>query len=233
MKHLTLSIIVPAYNEERTIEDTLINVLRVKIPSIQKELIVIDDGSCDHTPLILKRLQKFLPFTLITHEQNKGKGRAIRSGISHARGDFVIIQDADFEYNPEEYPYTLAGAIKRRAKVIYGSRILNPKNNRVSFSYYWGGRLITWFTNILYGTTLTDVTTGYKLFETKLLKTIPLKCNRFGFCVEVSAKIARRGIAIEEIPITYSPRLPKEGKKLKRRDGLFFLWILIKYKFVD
>ncbi|MDR1416366.1 MAG: glycosyltransferase family 2 protein [Prevotellaceae bacterium] len=233
-----LSVIVPAYNEEKTILALLQKVAEVAlINGMQKEVIVVDDCSHDATKqLVLQYKAQYPEQSLIYCRQpeNKGKGAAVRLGIAHASGDCIIIQDADLECDPEDYNVLLQPFLMEDLQVLYGSRFLKS-NNKHSYRHYYhylGGRLVTLVANILYGQRLTDEPTCYKLFKASLLKSIPLKCNGFEFCPEVTAKVAKRGIKIREVPISYYPRSIEDGKKIKYIDGLKAIWTLLKYKFV-
>ncbi|MBU4369706.1 glycosyltransferase family 2 protein [Patescibacteria group bacterium] len=222
-----LSIIIPAYNEESTIEKLLDKVRVIEIPNVEKEIIVVDDCSTDKTFEILKK-QKDLK--VIRQEKNQGKGAAFKKGLKHSTGDIVIVQDADLEYNPEDIKLCAEPILKNQVKVVYGSRELNKKNKtHSSFIFFLGGRLVTLVTNILYGSHLTDEPTCYKCFDAELLKSIKINGNRFEWEPEITAKIIKKGIVIKEVPISYFPR--KEGKKIKYRDGLRAIWTLIKYRF--
>jgi glycosyltransferase involved in cell wall biosynthesis len=170
---------------------------------------------------------------LINQEKNQGKGAAIRKGLEAISGNYVIIQDADLETEPEDYNILLETCLKENLKVLYGSRFLNFQNRHSYHSFYLGGKLVTCFANLLFCQHLTDESTCYKFFEAPFLKSIPLKCNGFEFCPEVTAKVAKRGIKIREVAIKYYPRLIEEGKKLKWTDGLIAIWTLIKYRFVN
>jgi glycosyltransferase involved in cell wall biosynthesis len=232
-----LSVIIPAYNEEKTIIPLLQKVAAVQlIHNIRKEIIIINDCSQDATKelisdYILSHADEKIK--LINQEKNQGKGAAIRKGLEAVSGDYVIIQDADLEYEPEDYNVLLETFLKEGVKVIYGSRFLNPQNRHSYQSFYWGGRLVTVFTNLLFAQHLTDEPTCYKFFETTFLKSIPLRCMGFEFCPEVTAKAAKRGIKIREVPIHYYPRSIREGKKIKWTDGIDALWTLLKYRFVN
>lgn len=229
---MLLSIVVPCYNEENTILEVLERIYQVPLEplGIKKEVIVVDDASTDSTWEILKNAQKKYSLKLLRHEKNMGKGWAIRTAIKEVTGDIVVIQDADLEYNPQDYPKLLEPIISGKAKVVYGSRNLQ-KNPRSSFFFYWGGKFLSFLTNFLYGTKITDEATCYKALDTKLLKSLNLECKRFEFCPELTTKIAKRGYAIYEVPISYSPRSIKEGKKIRWRDGMEAAWTLIKYRF--
>lgn len=229
---MKLSIIIPCYNEKNTILSLITKVENVDLENIEKEIIIVDDSSSDGTrELIQSRLKKH---KLIFHNQNRGKGSAIRTALKHITGDIVIIQDADMEYNPNDYKILIQPIIDKKYKVVYGSRERNKQNKIHSgLLYYIGGLFLTWLTNLLYHSTLTDESTCYKVFDKSLLLNIPLKCKRFEFCPEITAKILKRGIEIKEIPISYNPRTTKEGKKIKFKDGVKATWTLLKYRFVD
>ena len=234
MQSYTLSIIIPAYNEEKTILTILDKVCSVSlIENTKKEIIVVDDGSKDRTKdLVIDYKHKTdVDIRLIACAVNQGKGAAIRTGIQQATGDFVIIQDADLEYDPEDYNLLLPELINNKAEVIYGSRFLMKENKHSYQSFYYGGLLVTIFTNLLFAQHLTDEPTCYKAFRADFLKSIPLSCTGFEFCPEVTAKTAKRGIKIKEVPIHYYPRSIEEGKKIRWTDGLEALWTLLKYRF--
>jgi len=239
----TLSIIIPAYNEEKSILALLHEVKKVNLKNVgvQKEIIVVDDGSNDRTAEILAQEDNI---TVLTHTQNQGKGAAIRTGIKHATGDIILIQDADLEYEPNEYPDLLKPILSEKAKVVYGSRYINPtqtnrnktflkKHHEKAYPlFYFGGRFLTTLTNILYGAHITDEATCYKVFARDVIKNIKLDCRRFEFCPEVTAKVRKQGYNILEVPISYYPRSMQEGKKIKYRDGLHAIWTLLKYQFI-
>lgn len=229
-----LSIIIPAYNEEATIEKIINVVEEVDLSSLKtvKEIIVVDDCSKDNTFKIVRKLQKkFKNIRLIRHKTNKGKGFAIRSGLNLATGDITLIQDADLEYSPEDYPELIKPILEGKARVVYGSRRLNKENKVGSgIVYYIGGMSLTWIANLMYNTHITDEATCYKVFRTDLLKSMNLKCKRFEFCPEVTAKTAKRGIRIKEIPISYYPRSVEEGKKIKWQDWFEAVWALLRYR---
>lgn len=226
---MRLSVIIPVYNETRTLRALVEKVLTV---NIEKEIVIVDDGSTDDTPKILQSLAKDYPdITVLRHPRNAGKGAAVRTGIEHAKGAILIIQDADLEYDPNDY-HACIGPIERgECQVVYGSRILNRKNNYSHLSFYIGGRLVTLAANLLYGARLTDTPTCYKTFEASLIKSIRIDGNRFDWEPEVTAKILRRGIQIKEVPIAYHPRPISEGKHIRWKDGVQALWTLIKYRF--
>jgi len=230
---MKLSIIIPCYNEERTIAKILERISRVNLGLIIKEIIVVDDGSTDDSYQILRNLQSRFDFRILRHQKNLGKGSAIKTALDFVSGEYLIIQDADLEYNPRDYQTLLRCVIENNAQVVYGSRRLNAKNKYSSPSFYLGGIFLTWLTNILYNIKITDEATGYKLFRTNIFKDIKLNCKRFDFCPEVTAKIAKKGIRIYEVPISYYPRQKSQGKKIKWEDGFKAAWVLIKYKFIN
>lgn len=226
---MKVSIIIPVYNEERTIEEI---VRRVQVTEIQKEVIVVNDGSTDRTSELLRVLQTESSqfFAILNHEKNCGKGMAIRTGLTKVTGDLVLIQDADLEYNPNDYPALIAPFADPKVKVVYGSRNLRS-NPHSTFAFYWGGRLLSIINNFLLESNLTDIATGYKIFSTRLIKDMDLRGNGFEFCVEVTAKILQSGVRIVEVPISYTPRYWEDGKKIRWHDGLIALWTLIRYRF--
>lgn len=226
---MLLSVLIPAYNEINNIEKIIEKIGEINIP---KEIIIVDDGSTDGTREILNRIKKD-SLKVVFHEKNQGKGGAIRTAIHHASGDVIIIQDADLEYDPQDY-YKLIPLIESgQEKVVYGSRFLNKQNKHSYFSFFLGGQVVTWITNILYLQNLTDEPTCYKVFDAKLLKSIKLNCTGFEFCPEVTAKVAKLGYKIPEVPINYFPRSISEGKKINWKDGVEAIWVLVKYRFMN
>ncbi len=226
-----LSVIIPVFNEEKTLRIIL---EKIKAVPLEKEIIIVDDFSTDNTRKILAEIEKEgdSQLKILYHEKNHGKGRAIRTGIELVTGDAVIIQDADLEYEPMDYLKLIPPIFSGEYQVLYGSRFLNKQNTHSYKTFLWGGRLVSFITNILYFQNLSDEPTCYKAFDTKLLKSINLKCERFEFCPEVTAKVARKGFKIKEIPINYYPRSIEEGKKIKWYDGVEAIWTLVKYRFV-
>ena len=229
---MKLSIVVPVYNEARTVARLIERVLAVDLGGTEREIIVVNDGSTDRSHDVLERIAAQRPdlIRVYHHEQNKGKGAAIRTALEHVTGDVVITQDADLEYDPQDYPRLLALFEDPSVQVVYGSRNLRD-NPRSSWTFYWGGRLVSWFANMLYGSDLTDEATGYKLFRTELLRSLDLQSSGFEFCPEVTSKLLRHDIEIHEIPISYRPRGLEEGKKINWRDGLEAIWTLIRHRF--
>jgi len=220
---------MPVYNEKETIEKIVKRVLKNKVVG---ELIIVDDFSTDGTREILRKIsKKEKKVKLIFHSRNYGKGRAIRSGLGKIKEEIVIIQDADLEYNPGDYEKLLKPIFNNKADVVYGSRFLGKKPR---FSvFYFGNMILVFFANLLYNAEITDEATCYKVFKTKILREMNLKCRRFEFCPEVTAKLRKQGYKIFEVPVSYNARSIREGKKIKWRDGFIALWTLIKYRFAD
>ena len=224
-----LSVVMPVYNERDTIEEII---RRVHGVPLRTELIVVDDGSTDGTREILARLHGELGFRLVLQEQNQGKGAALRRGFREATGDLVVIQDADLEYSPEEYPQLIELICSGRADVVYGSRFLG-RHRVFMFSHYLGNRIVTLLTNVLYNTMLTDMETCYKVMRAEIVRGLDLKSDGFGIEPEITAKVFKRGYRVYEIPITYDGRGYEQGKKITWRDGVVALWVLLKYRFTD
>jgi len=223
---MKLSVVIPVYNEKPTLETLVKRVLAVKI---SKEVILVDDASTDGSRELVKKLSKQPNIRAIFYGRNQGKGMAIRSGIKEARGDYIIIQDADLEYDPQDYFKLLKPIKEGKAEVVYGSRFTGEHRNM--FFWHWvANQFLTLVTNILYNTTLSDMETCYKVFPTKLIQSIKLNCRRFEFEPEVTAKILRQSIRIYEVPISYAGREYSEGKKIAWPDGLVALWTLIRYR---
>jgi glycosyltransferase involved in cell wall biosynthesis len=230
-KKPTLSIIVPVFNEEKTVLPLLKKVLSVKLMGLQKEILVVNDGSTDRTAELLKRL-KGSRFKIFQHEVNRGKGAAIRTAIPHTTGDFVVIQDADLEYDPADYESLLVPLLEGKTDVVYGSRFMGP-HRAFLFLHYVGNQFLSFVTNILYNTTLTDMETCYKVFRGDILRGLKLRSNRFEFEPEVTAKILKRNYKLYEMPISYHGRGFEEGKKITWRDGITALGCLLWYRFFD
>jgi glycosyltransferase involved in cell wall biosynthesis len=227
---MKISVIIPVYNEEKTILDIIKAVKAVKL---NKEIIIVDDGSKDNTRKILSGI-KDREIKVILQPRNFGKGFAIRTGIKKVTGDIIIIQDADLEYDPQDY-YSLVKPIEEgKAKVVYGTRFPRDKKRPSLFNpYFLANRILTTASNILYWARISDEPTCYKIFKADVLKNINLKCERFEFCPEVTAKVKKQGYKIYEVPISYHPRSVKEGKKIKFKDAIEAFWVLLKYRFVD
>ncbi len=227
---MRLSVIIPVYNERATIREIL---RQVRAVGLADEIIVVDDGSTDGTREILAEEARSGDLRVIFHERNMGKGAAVRTGIAHATGDILLIQDADLEYDPQDYPNLIRPILEGRAAVVYGSRFLGPRKAML-FWHMIGNKFLTMVTNLLYDAILSDMETGYKVFRAEVVRGIPLRARGFEFEPEITAKILKRGYRIFEVPISYYGREFKEGKKIRPiRDGLKALWTLIKYRFVD
>ena len=228
-RYRKLSVIVPVFNERNTVVEIVRRMRSVELP-IDREIVLVDDGSRDGTRDVLPQLGDST-VRVVLHHANLGKGAAIRTGLENVSGDLVIIQDADLEYDPEDWPKLLAPALKGKAQVVYGSRFTGERRNMLFF-HWVGNRLLSLVTNVLYNTTLSDMETCYKLFDRRILDGIDLQSDRFEFEPEVTAKVLRQGIRIYEVPISYAGREPDEGKKITWRDGFAALWTLVKYRFV-
>ncbi len=226
-----LSVIMPVYNERQTVTEAVTRVLAADV-SLEKELIIVDDGSTDGTVDILKKISDDR-VKLFYHDNNRGKGAALRTGFSEVTGDIVIIQDADLEYNPADYRIVLVPILDGRADVVYGSRFRGGPQRVLLFWHYMGNRLITFIADMLYNTNLSDIETCYKAFRRKILDRIKFHSDGFGFEVEFTAKVTRRKYRIYEVPIQYSGRTYEEGKKLTWREGIIALWLLLKYRISD
>ncbi|MEK7120628.1 MAG: glycosyltransferase family 2 protein [Patescibacteria group bacterium] len=238
---MKLSIIIPVFNEEETIGLVLKKVLALKISGVEKEVIVVDDGSTDATaPEIRNTKYEIRNVKIFRHGKNLGKGAAVRTGIQHATGDYILIQDADLEYNPKDIPRLLEPILQGKAKIVYGTRLRRlPNLSRDErtphfFLHYLGNRLLSFLTSILFGQWITDMETGYKLFPRKAVKDIPLAAKSFDFEPEITTKLLKKGYRILEIPIQTNPRSYSEGKKLNTvKDGAIALWTLLKYRLID
>jgi glycosyltransferase involved in cell wall biosynthesis len=224
-----LSVVMPVYNERETIQEIIRRVLAVPL---RIELIVVDDGSKDGTRDILAELVRELQFKLVLQPANAGKGAALRRGFQEVTGDLVVIQDADLEYSPEEFPQLIELICQGRADVVYGSRFLG-RHRVFLFTHYAGNRLLTLITNVLYNTMLTDMETCYKVMRTDVVRSMTLHSNGFGIEPEMTAKIFKRHYRVYEVPITYDGRGYEEGKKITWRDGVVALWVLLKYRFTE
>jgi glycosyltransferase involved in cell wall biosynthesis len=231
---MKLSVIIPVYNEKTTIRKILQVVNDV---DIDKEMIVVDDGSNDGTTELLGALSMD-GMKKCFHRENRGKGAAIRTGLKKVTGDIVIIQDGDLEYNPQEYHRLILPILEGKAQVVYGSRLLGlPRWRKVRYHFYYpfafGVKLLNLLTLLLYGARITDEATCYKVFKTDVIKNIKLRCERFEFCPEVTAKVCKKGYKIHEVPISYMGRTYREGKKIGWKDGIEAIYTLIKYRFTD
>jgi glycosyltransferase involved in cell wall biosynthesis len=228
---MKLSVVIPIYNECSTLEGIIERVREVPLDSLERQLVLVDDYSTDGTRELLKRYEEAPDTTVLYHDVNQGKGAALRTGFAAATGDVVLVQDADLEYDPAEYPTLLAPILEGKADVVYGSRFSGGQAHRVL--YFWhsmGNRLLTLFSNMCADLNLTDMETCYKVFRRSVLDQLTLKENRFGIEPEITAKIARlKDIRIYEVGISYSGRTYAEGKKIGWRDGVRALWCIFKY----
>ncbi len=240
---MLLSIVMPVYNEENFLREIVARVQAVDLGSMERELVIVDDCSRDSTPQILAAMEGQTsvndqakpferPIRVQRHDVNQGKGAALRTGFALAQGELVLIQDADLEYDPEDYPKLLAPVLKGKSQVVYGSRFTGERRNM--FFHHWvGNKFLTLVTNVLYNTTLSDMETCYKLFTRQALQGVVIRSDRFNFEPEITAKILKKGIRIYEVPISYTGREFDEGKKITWRDGLVALWALVKFRFSD
>jgi glycosyltransferase involved in cell wall biosynthesis len=228
IEYRSLSVIIPVFNESPTIEEIVRRVHAVDVP-FDVEVIAVDDGSSDGTAKVLSDLGDAV-VRVVTHRNNQGKGAAIRSGLAVAKGDLIVIQDADLEYDPSDWAALFAPILDHRAVVVYGSRFTVERKN-MPLVRWMGNRSLTLFTNLLYGSGLSDMETCYKLFDRRVLDGIVTVANRFDFEPEITAKVLRRGHRILEVPISYAGRRADEGKKITWRDGLWALWALVKFRF--
>lgn len=227
-----LSIVIPVFNEEQTLAALLDKVIEAKI-SIPKEIIIVDNKSKDKSPEIAKDYAQRYPYIkYVLENEVQGKGAAVKRGFKEATGTIIIIQDADLEYDPNEYQSLINPILEGKAKVVYGSRRLKKENKQYSgFSFYLGGVAVTWATKVLYLTNITDEPTCYKVFRTDVIKNMTILGNRFEWEPEITAKVIKQGIKIYEVPISYYPRAEEEGKKIKWKDGVEAIWTLVKYRF--
>jgi glycosyltransferase involved in cell wall biosynthesis len=220
-----VSVIVPVYNEAAHVEELL---QAIHASPVKKEIIIVDDGSTDGTREKLQAMPLANDVTVVFHEKNCGKGAAIRTALAYARGEFILIQDSDLEYDPQDYPALLRPLEENRANVVYGVRPDRPERG---LRFFLGAKLLTHLTNLLYGAGIHDEATCYKVFRRALISQIDLQCRRFEFCPEVTAKLSRMGEKIAEVPISYMPRSSREGKKIRHADGWLAIWTLLRHRF--
>ncbi|MBP1731310.1 MAG: glycosyl transferase family 2 [Deltaproteobacteria bacterium] len=226
---MLLSVVIPAYNEEHFLPEVIRRVTEVPY---EKEIIVVDDASADGTRALLERLKNdgtYDGLKVVFHQKNAGKGAAVRSGIEIASGDIIIIQDADLEYDPNDYPTLLAPILEGKADVVYGSRFLGGPHRVLYFWHYVGNMVVTLLSNVFSDLNLSDMETGYKVFRRSVFSDITIESNRFGFEPEITAKVARSGFRVYEVPISYHGRSYTEGKKITWKDGIKALFTIVKY----
>jgi glycosyltransferase involved in cell wall biosynthesis len=227
---MNLTVIIPVYNEAGTIEEVI---RRVQKTELANEIVIVDDGSTDKTPELLDAIKRQKNIKVLCHERNLGKGAAVRSGIAAAHGDVLLIQDADLEYDPREYPNLLRPLEEGLADVVYGSRFLGAARRPILFWNMVANRILTLVTNILYNNILSDMETGYKVFRREVAEHMTLRAHGFEFEPEFTAKILKRKVRIFEVPIAFNPRDYSEGKKIKAHDAFIAIWTLVRYRFGD
>ena len=225
---MKLSVVIPVYNEKKTLSELICRVEAVKL---EKEIIIVDDASTDGTRDLLKKYEGQERFKVIYQSKNAGKGSALRAGFDKAEGEIIIVQDADLEYDPKEYPLLIEPILDGRADVVYGSRFLGGTHRVFFFWHYVGNKVLTTLSNMCTNLCLTDMETGYKVFRRTVLDSLILKCNRFGFEPEFTSKVARHAFRIYEVPISYSGRGYEEGKKINWKDGVAALWFIFRFRF--
>ena len=227
---MDISVVIPVYNEESTLQKIFSRIKKTRIPS---EILLIDDGSTDSTPQIIKQLQEDPSVHAITFPVNRGKGAAVSAGIKAAHGEIIILQDADLEYNPSDYKKLLKPFEKNQAEVVYGVRFMTNNKKTSYFFHFVANKILTMITNILYKSSLNDMETGYKIFRKDIFEQLQIKANGFDFEPEFTAKLLKRKIKIYEVPITFKPRNYAQGKKIKFHDALLAIWTLIKVRFLE
>jgi len=227
---LKLSVVIPVYNERKTLDELI---SRVEAVNLEKEIIIVDDASTDGTRDLLKKYEEREKFKVIYQSRNAGKGSALRVGFDKAEGEIIIVQDADLEYDPKDYPLLLEPILDGRADVVYGSRFLGGTHRVFFFWHYVGNKVLTTLSNMCTNLCLTDMETGYKVFRKEALDAFILKCNRFGFEPEFTSKVARNNFRIYEVPISYSGRGYEEGKKVNWKDGVAALWFIFRFRFFN
>ncbi|GIU86866.1 MAG: glycosyl transferase [Acidimicrobiia bacterium] len=227
-----LSVVVPVFNERNTLVEVVRRMRSVELPDgVDREIIVVDDGSTDGTRDVLRQLGDST-VRVVLHPDNRGKGAALRTGFEHATGEYVLVQDADLEYDPQDWPRLVNPVLQGKARVVYGSRFTGERRNML-FLHWVGNRFLSLVTNVLYNTTLSDMETCYKLIERSLIPRLGLRAERFDIEPEITAKLLKLGVRIYEVPISYTGREFDEGKKITWKDGFAALWTLVKYRFRD
>ena len=230
---MKLSVVIPVYNERATLQEILSRVRAVPLDGVDKEIILVDDCSTDGTRELLQGLTSDKSLVIVFHERNRGKGAALRSGFQRATGDIVIVQDADLEYDPKEFPVMIGPILDGRADAVYGSRFLSGPHRVLLFWHYMGNKGLTLMANMINNLNLTDMETCYKAVRRDVLQKITLETDRFGFEVEITAKLARLKARIYEVPISYSGRDYSQGKKITWKDGVAALWWIVRYGLFD
>jgi glycosyltransferase involved in cell wall biosynthesis len=226
----SLSVIIPVFNEVKTIEEII---RRVSATGLVTEIVLVDDGSTDGTRETLAKYSQKPAYKIVLHDHNQGKGAAIQTGLKAATGDLILIQDADLEYDPRDYPVLLQPIMEGLADVVYGSRFLGGARRPILFWNMVANKILTFTTNILYNNILTDMETGYKLFKREVVQDIHIHAKRFDFEPEFTAKILKKHVRVYEVPIRFTPRFYEEGKKIKMKDAFIAMWTLLKYRFVN
>ena len=221
---------MPVHNEESTIEEVIRQIRAVDLGDTAKEIVIVDDASTDGTPQRLEALEGKPDLRVLVHESNRGKGAAIRTGLASTTGDIVLIQDADLEYDPEDYPRLIEPIVDGDADVVYGSRFMGTAEN-MALPNLVANKLLAWSATLLFGKRITDEATCYKVFRSDVLSSFDLECERFEFCPEVTAKALRRGYRLVEVPISYRARTVEAGKKIRATDGLEAIWTLLRFRF--
>ena len=225
---MKVSFIVPVYNEERNVLEVI---RRLKELPVDKEIVVVDDGSFDSTPVLLQQFKGDPEVVIHLSQLNFGKGTAIRVGLKYATGDIIAIQDGDLEYDVRDYLRILEKFRDPAVQVVYGSRFAGKIHGRMMWRYWFGNMLLRFLANLLYRAGITDEATAYKAFRREVINGIPLRCKRFEFCPEITAKVRKRGYIIHEVPISYDPRSITEGKKIRTKDGVIAIWTLLRLRF--
>jgi glycosyltransferase involved in cell wall biosynthesis len=227
---LILSVLIPVHNEEDTIDDVIRGVRAVDLGEVELELVIVDDASTDGTSKRLSAYREEPDTVILTHQANRGKGAAIRTGLEHVTGDIVVIQDADLEYDPADFPRLIKPIVHGEADAVYGSRFKGSHEN-MAFLNWVANKVLAWTATLLFARRVTDEATCYKAFRTGLLRSFDLQCERFEFCPEVTAKTLRGGYRLVEVPIKYKARTVEAGKKIRARDGLEAIWTLVRFRF--
>jgi glycosyltransferase involved in cell wall biosynthesis len=234
MKAETITVLIPVYNEVKYLTQILKKVEDTDLCGLSKEIVIVDDGSTDGTRDLLREMEETTPYKIYYHSKNMGKGAALRTALNYATGDIIVIQDADLEYDPKDYPDLIQLILDDKADAVYGTRLGSGKPVRAfNIWHYFGNKFLTLITNLLYNTTLTDMETCYKAFRADVIKSVQIRSNRFDFEPEITAKVLKRRYHLYETPISYFGRDFNEGKKISWRDGIWAIVALVKFRFVD